>query len=165
MTIENSLERIANALEVLASRPTGTPTGATKIDAAIAQADAAERPRARGRPAKITEKEKAAAAEGETVTKDKPADFLDGPKPQELKKVKVDDVRAALKSYMLRINPETGVAFGNPAARAMLTKHGGGAVRLEEDKAKGDEGKNGILESRYYQDVIDAVAEPATDEF
>lgn len=115
MTIENTLERIAVALEALVAEKlpvlTGPPDAQPEQPRPSAPT-AAEAPKRRGRPPKTTE---AAPAAAEPAAEAPPPA---GP-PAEVTK---DDVRRALISYQ--------AACGNDVskARALLATHGGADV-------------------------------------
>lgn len=178
--LETLLERIAVALESLADTKakafkaivTGT---VDRTGEAVDKANAAEKPvKARGRPAKITDKEKETATPGDAdAPKEPAADFLDRETTPKPKEVKVEDLRAALRKYAMDVDPATGVPPGMDKAREILKKFGDGAVRLQEETKLGDVGKTGILDPKYYAAVIDAVkkaiagqaAPPASEEF
>lgn len=164
MTIEATLERIAEALEKLAWVHAGAAPGPAQ-DAPVVPAGTKEETKAAvtettkkrpGRPAKITAEEKAAATEAEVVTK-KPAppvdDFLDTPS-KEPKLSTVEDVRASLLAYAQKNNAK---GEGTALARALMAKHGGAAVRLTPDQ-KTPQDKTGVLDEKFFDAVIKAAS-------
>lgn len=164
--IETVLERIAVALETIAGNAVAvnTDTQPSKVKEAVKVADASEKvAKPRGRPAKITDKEKETATPAETVAKEPVADFLATETKVVTKpEVKIEDVRAALKNYAAR-QDVPGVPNGMDHARAVIKKAGNGAVRLQEEVKLGDAGKVGILAPEYYQAVIDLANTPRVD--
>lgn len=123
MSIEQTFERIATALEAIAAR--GAPRDEAYADAAPTTASTTEAPRRRGRPPKAETPAPAPKSfldDDDTDSSDAPA-----PLPPPLKLV-LDDVRSALIAYQKKHSPE--------AARKLLKKEGGVDVlsALPEDK-------------------------------
>jgi hypothetical protein len=165
MSLEFTMDRIALALERIAdhmSGPQNVVTGQTVIGpittALTAEGtpsiEAPKKP-ARGRPAKITTEEKAAATPA-VVVEPKPAadDFLDTPEPvKPVKPATLEDVRKALQVYA---GAQGGGAEGVAKARALMTKaSSNGAQRLSEAKDV-PSGKDGVLLATDYAAVIAA---------
>lgn len=151
--IRDQLERIADYLQPQTVTAVHGPT--TGFDVTPTPVEAAKRPR--GRPAKITPAEKAAATPAEIVEKAPPPeakkvdDFLDEPKAVETKKpATLEDVRAALLTYA------KGKHNGNAEkARELMASVSPGATRLAAAPNVPD-GDKGVLPKDKYQAVIDA---------
>lgn len=158
MSIEFTLDRMALALEKIAAVLEGQYSGSQMtveiIPAGAPSVEAPKKP-ARGRPAKITTEEKAAATPAVVETA-KPAadDFLDTPEPvKPAKALTIEDVRKALQVYAAA---NGGGAEGTAKARALMTKaSSNGAQRLSEAKDVPG-GKDGVLLATDYAAVIAA---------
>lgn len=156
-TIEQNIERIANALEALAhvathTVPGGEPQTSEQTAAIVAPVDQKADKKPRGRPAKITAEEKATAAPAEVVAKEpvkvEDDDFLTpAAKPAETKPATEADVRAAFQAYADAYpkDPANELA-GVQAARALMKV----SVRVEKLKE--------IKPDQYDKAVTDAKA-------
>lgn len=140
-TIEQNIERIANALEALAHVATHTVPGGEPANTAdntnpVVTPPAEKKPR--GRPAKITADEKATAAPAEVVAKEPVKvdddDFLTPAAKVEEKQASEADVRAAFQAYADAVpkDPKNELA-GVQAARALM-KVAVGVEKLKEIK-------------------------------
>lgn len=167
MSLESTLERIAAALESLVAVGRGKDVTVTtdtltlpRVELGTPSVEAQKKP-ARGRPAKITTEEKAAATPAVVETKAAVVvtdDFLDTPAPTPpAKPLTIEDVRKALQVYA---GAQGGGAEGTAKARALMTKaSSNGAVRLSvaKDVPGGDQG---VLLVADYAAVIAAAATP-----
>lgn len=150
MTLEAQIERLGNILERIASRFEGNaqdvPSPAS--DASVVSTVAADKPK-RGRPAKIAADKPVETAAEPVVDVD---DFLtEKQKTAEPEKVlKIEDVRAALVAFISK-NGEPG----RNLAKAIISKHGGGATRLEAAKETPND-LTGVLKAEFYAAVIKA---------
>lgn len=141
MTLEAQVERIANYLERIVSKLEGSPVK----DETPAEVVPEKVPVRRGRPAKITPEEKAAATVVETEKVEE--DFLES---AVVAKITIEQVRAALQEYA-KLRGKDGTA----EARALLTKKGDGAVRLSPAKETPND-VTGVLKPEFYSAVIAA---------
>lgn len=157
MSLESTLERIASALEALVagSGSQVVQTVAISHDPITTPVTDVKKP-ARGRPAKITTEEKAAATPA--VVETKPVvvpddDFLDSPPAKVVKPATLEEVRKALQVYAAA---KGGGAEGTAKARALMTQASSNtAVRLSvvKDVPGGDQG---VLLAADYAAVIAA---------
>ena len=173
MTIESYLERIAVALEKIASGQGNLPLAApAAVEQPTAVADTAaptaEAPKRRGRPPKTVETSGgASAADGpavqsvqavttETREAEPPADnFLDEPVGVvEQKPVTVDDVRAVLTEV---VKLKGGTQEAKNFAYKILYENGDKAQRLPgSPQDANNPGAPGALKPEKFQAVIDA---------
>lgn len=144
MTFEATLERIATALELIATSSVLPSHLVTQPKINVEVQTPTEQPKkpARGRPAKISTDEKDAATPAVIEPKPSVDDFLDlpTPAPKAEKPATLEEVRAALQAYAAKngSGPE-----GTGKARALMTKSSSnGAVRLNvaNDVPGGDQG-------------------------
>lgn len=149
MTLEAQLERLGNILERFASRFEGNvDVPSPAADSTVVSTMVADKPK-RGRPAKITADKSAEIAAEPVVDVD---DFLtEKQKTAEPEKpLTMEDVRAALTAYIAS-NGEGG----RDKAKALIGKHGSGAVRLGPDP-KTPNDLTGVLKAEFYAAVIKA---------
>ena len=131
MSLENTLERIAVALETLAGKPAATPVDPTDTvtPPAAATAVPASPVRGRGRPAKSAGETPAPVAPAAPAAPEVDPFAMDEPTPPPPEKVTLKDVQAALVAYQKRVNsPEK--------ARALLKEVGGVDVLPKLPEAK-----------------------------